>query len=78
MRNITVSRDDELIRRAKVRAAMEDSSVSAVVRRFLEGYARTETEFERLRRRELELYAQIEHFDASDRLSRDEIYDRRR
>ncbi len=57
---------------------MEDSSVTAVVRRFLEDYARTETELERLRAREIELYAQIEHFDASDRLSRDELYDRRR
>lgn len=78
MRNITVSLDDDLVRRAKVRAAMEDSSVTAVVRRFLEDYARTETELERLRAREIELYAQIEHFDASDRLSRDELYDRRR
>jgi plasmid stability protein len=76
MRNITVSLDDDLIRRAKVRAAQEDSSVSAVVRRFLEDYARTETEFERLREREKELYAQIEHFDATDRLTRDEVYDR--
>jgi plasmid stability protein len=78
MRNITVSLDDDLIRRAKVRAAQEDSSVSAVVRRFLMDYARTETEFERLRRREIELRKQIKGFDGANRLTRDEIYDRRR
>jgi plasmid stability protein len=78
MRNITVSLDEDLVRRAKIRAAMEDSSVSAVVRRFLEDYARTETEFERLRQKEIDLRRQIKDFDATDRLSRDELYDRRR
>jgi plasmid stability protein len=78
MRNITVSMEDDLVRRAKVRAAQEDSSVSAVVRRFLEDYARTETEFERLRQKEIDLRRQIKHFDATDRLTRDELYDRRR
>jgi plasmid stability protein len=78
MRNITVSMEDDLVRRAKVRAAQEDSSVSAVVRRFLEDYARTETEFERLRQKEIDLRKQIKHFDAADRLTRDALYDRRR
>jgi plasmid stability protein len=78
MRNITVSLNDDLIRRAKVRAAQEDSSVSAVVRRFLEDYAKAETEFERLRQQEIDLRKQITHFDATDRLTRDELYDRRR
>lgn len=78
MRNITVSLDDDLVRRAKVRAAMEDSSVSAVVRRFLEDYAKGRTEFERLRDAEVELRKQVRHFSGADRLSRDEVYDRNR
>jgi plasmid stability protein len=77
MRNITVTLEDELVRRAKVRAAMEDSSVSAVVRRFLEDYARTETEFERLRRNEIRLRQETPDFSASNRLDRDTVHDRR-
>ena len=78
MRNITVSLDDDLVRRAKIRAATEDSSVSAVVRRFLEDYARGKSEFEQLRDEEIKLREQITHFNASDRLDRDELHDRQR
>jgi predicted CopG family antitoxin len=77
VKNITVSVDDETYRRARRKAADEDTSVSAVVRRLLEQYASGESEFERLRREELELLARVpEGFSASDRLSRDELYDR--
>lgn len=37
MKNITVSVDDDTYRRARVKAAERDTSVSALVRRFLEG-----------------------------------------
>jgi plasmid stability protein len=48
MKNITVSLDDELYRRAQIRAAQEDTSVSAVVRRFLIEFASDGTELDRL------------------------------
>jgi hypothetical protein len=35
MKNITVSVDDETYRRARIKAAESDTSVSALVRRFL-------------------------------------------
>jgi len=77
MKNITVSLDDETYRRARVVAAERDTSVSALVKQFLVELTSGETEFERLHRLEQQTRAQITNFDASDRLSRDELYDRR-
>lgn len=77
MKNITVTVDDDTYRRARVKAAAEDTSVSAVVRQFLIDFAASETEFERLKREEQELRAQISTFRAADRLSRDDVHARR-
>ncbi|MBO9559334.1 MAG: hypothetical protein J7515_12255 [Caulobacter sp.] len=76
MKNITVSIDDETYRRARVKAAEKDTSVSALVRQFLVEVAQGESEFERLSRLEEELRAGIKNFRASDSLPRDEIYKR--
>ena len=57
-------------------AAERDTSVSALVKRFLTDLANGETEFERLKRLEQETRARIVNFSASDRLPRDELYDR--
>jgi hypothetical protein len=78
MKNITVSLDDETYRRARMVAAERDTSVSALVKRFLVDLASGETEFERLRRMEQAIRESIVDFDASDRLSRDEVHDRSR
>ena len=78
MKNITVSVDDEVYRRARVKAAERETSVSALVRRFLVDLAAETDEFEQLKQREKVLREQITDFDASGRLSRDELYDRRR
>jgi hypothetical protein len=78
MKNITVSLDDATYRRARMIAAERDTSVSALVKRFLTELAAGETEFERLKRLERETRARIVNFSASDRLPRDELYDRRR
>ncbi len=50
MRNITVSLDDETYIRARVTAAERDTSISALVKAFLEQLAGQETETERLKR----------------------------
>ena len=79
MKNITVSVDDDTYRRARVKAAEADTSVSALVKRFLTelGGAETRDErFRRLLREEEALRAQITRFDASDRLSREELHER--
>jgi len=76
MKNITVSLDDETYRRARMIAAERDTSVSALVKRFLIELAGGESETERLKRKERELRARITAFRASDRLSRDEVHGR--
>jgi plasmid stability protein len=76
MKNITVSIDDELHRRARMRAAERDTSLSAVVRHFLIEFAGGETEFERRKRLQAETLAAVHAFRAGDRLSRDAVHDR--
>jgi plasmid stability protein len=76
MRNITVSVDDDTYRRARIRAAELDRSVSAVVRELLAGFAGEVTDYERRKRLERETLASIQRFRAADRLSRDEVHDR--
>lgn len=76
MRNITVSVDDEVYRRARVRAAELDTSVSAVVRELLTRFATEDAEFDRRLRLQRDTLSSIRSFRASDRLSRDEAHDR--
>jgi hypothetical protein len=78
MKNITVTVDDTTYRRARIKAAEMDTSVSAVVKRLLTEYAAQESEFERLAREEKELRGSVRDFSAADRLTRDEMYSRRR
>ncbi len=76
MRNITVSVDDATYKRARVAAAERDTSLSALVRAYLEQLASRETEVERLKRQEREIRSRIESFSASDKLSRDDLHNR--
>ena len=76
MRNITVSVDDETYKRARVAAAERDTSISALVKAYLQQLASQETETERLKRQEREIRSQITAFTASERLSRDELHGR--
>ncbi len=76
MKNITVTLDDETYRKARIRAAELDTSVSAVVRKYLTEFAAGKSRFERLRKQEEAVRARIEKFTAEDRLSRDELHDR--
>ena len=76
VKNITVSVDDETYRRARVKAAEQATSVSALVRRFLAELAADETDAERLRREERALRARIVAFSAADRLAREDVHAR--
>lgn len=76
MRNITVSVDDETYRRARVAAAQRDTSVSALVKAYLDQLASVESESERLKRQEIEIRNQITSFSASDRISREDLHRR--
>jgi hypothetical protein len=77
MKNITVSVDEEVYRRARIKAAEQDTSVSALVARFLTELAAGESEAERLKREERALRERIISFRAADRLPREDIHRRR-
>jgi len=76
MKNITVSIDEELHRRARIRAAERDKSLSAVVREFLIEFAGGETDFDRRKRLQQEALASIRAFRAGNRLTREKAHDR--
>jgi plasmid stability protein len=78
MKNITVSVDDEVYQRARIRAAHRNTSVSALVRQFLESLDEGTTDFESRCRLQDEVVASIQSFRAGDRLGRDEVHRRRR
>jgi hypothetical protein len=69
--------DDETYRRARIRAAELDTSVSALVKRYLVELAGGESEFERLEKLEQVLRAEIKSFRAGDRLSREDVHRRK-
>jgi hypothetical protein len=76
VKNITVTVDDETYRRARVKAAEQDTSVSALVQRFLTQLASEESDAERLRREERTLRARITAFSAAERTSREDAHAR--
>ncbi len=76
MKNITVSVDDEVYRFARIKAAENNTSVSALVKAFLLQLIGEESELERRKRLQRETIASIHAFSAADRLSRDQVHDR--
>ena len=92
MKNITVSVDDDTYRRSRIRAAELDTSVSGLVRGFLERLVqggaeatvadepRAETEGERRRRLLDEVFEDIcatrSGFRAGDNVGREALHDR--
>jgi hypothetical protein len=77
VRNITVSLDDEIYRQARMIAAERDTSISALVKEFLVTLGSGGSQVERLKREERALRERIISFRASNKLSRDELHDRR-
>jgi plasmid stability protein len=76
MKNITVSGDEKIHRRARIRAAELDKSLSAVVRDFLIEFSGGETDYDRRKNLQRKTLESIRSFRAKDRLKRDEIHDR--
>jgi plasmid stability protein len=77
VKNITVTVPDEVYRRARVRAAEQGRSVSALVAEFLSGLSDDEeTRFARLEALQDRVLAGITDFNASDRLTREQLHDR--
>lgn len=76
VKNITVSVPDEVYRSARVRAAEQGSSVSALVAEYLRSLVQRDAEFSRLESQQRQVQKQIGHFRARDRLTRDEAHER--
>jgi uncharacterized protein YdaU (DUF1376 family) len=77
MKNITVTVDDEVYRKARIKAAERDTSVSALVKHFLAELAVGESDNERLKREERALRERIATFRAADRIPREDLHRRR-
>lgn len=83
MKNITVSIDEETYRRARIKAAEEGTSVSALVRSFLHSLNQGQdalSRFERLRRLQEKTLADIRSrgggLSSADNVSRDSLHER--
>jgi len=77
LNNITISLDDETFRQARIIAAQRETTVSALVTKFLSELTK-ENNIQRLKQLERESRMSITGFSASGNLSRDELYDRRK
>jgi plasmid stability protein len=76
VKNITISVPDDVYRAARVQAAEQGSSVSALVADYLRSLSGREAEFERLREQQRRIVAGIEGFRAADNVSRGELHER--
>jgi plasmid stability protein len=76
VKNITVSVPDQVYRRARMRAAARDTSVSALVREFLAGLGDEESDFGRRKRLQAEVLSSVRRFRAGGRMRRDDVHDR--
>lgn len=79
--NITLAVPDDVLRRAKIHAAEQGTSVSELVRQYLISLAGRDEEFARLRGLQDAVLARLQDdpefvFSASQRRRRDEIHDR--
>lgn len=78
MKNITISVDDETYRKARIYAAEQDTSVSALFKDFLLSLKKDNAEFERLRALQEEVRSRLGYFSVADTLTRQELHDERR
>jgi plasmid stability protein len=76
VKNITVAVSDDVYRQARIRAAELGKSLSALVAEFLNSLSEREAEFARLEAQQRRVQAEIHHFRAGDRLTRDEVHGR--
>ncbi len=76
MTNLTITLDDELLRRARMRALEQDTSVNALLRDYLEAYAATGTTWDQSTDAILQLSARSRSARGDRRWTRDELHER--
>jgi plasmid stability protein len=76
MPNITLSVPQDVLQRARVRAAQQGTSVSAMVRAYLMSVGESDEEFRRLEQQQAEVLSELESFTAGGGLTREQLHDR--
>jgi hypothetical protein len=76
MKNIRVSLDEEVYRRARIKAAEWGTSVAALVENYFVALSTDEPDFRRLEREEREFRERVRAFTAGTRLSREDAHGR--
>lgn len=76
MKNITVAVPEDVYRTARIKAAEQGRSVSALVAEYLRSLSDDDAEFARLHTLQQQTQAEISRFRAADRIGRDEVHDR--
>jgi plasmid stability protein len=74
--NITVSVPDDVYRAARIRAAEQGSSVSALVAGYLCSLSEREAEFSRREAQQRRVQGEIDRFSARNRVDRDAVHER--
>lgn len=75
--NLTITTDEETLRRARIRALEQGTSVNAVVREFLEAYAGVRAEQTEAMRRVLAVAERSRSARRGRSWTRDELHERR-
>jgi hypothetical protein len=76
MANLTITIDDELLRRARVRAIEQDTSVNSLLRDYLEAYAGAGQTWRQAAGSILRLAARTHAGRGERRWTRDELHER--
>lgn len=76
MANLTITVDDEVLRRARVRAAEQATSVNGILRDYLEAYAASGQTRQRVADAILQLSGQARSGRGDTRWTRDELHER--
>ena len=76
MKNVTIALDESLLREARRIAADRSTTLNAMIRRFLEELAESESEAGKARRRIIELCRQTNAEVGSRTWTRDELHER--
>jgi hypothetical protein len=76
MANLTLKIDEKLLRRARIRALEQGTTVNELVRNYLSQYAVVRADRMRALRRFLEIAEEAKAGSGGRRLKRDELYDR--
>ena len=75
MANLTIAIEDEVLRRARLRAVAQGTSVNALLRDYLQGFAGGRTSQEAAIRSLLELSSRTQSSSKGLRVSRDELHE---